>query len=413
MARVEPRAFLRFLVDEWPLVEAVYERGRHGPLRANVLREVAGLGTQPRALERLFELNVLVPLPHSPTFEMSDFVQDLVAHLKREHTLGLAGELRAHLEDLATHTSGITEALDNVDHDRLHRHVISLSTRIKTLLRHLDNNTAAVEDIVTRAKTRQRQIPVRQRYAEVLEAWDFYIEPLREMVEPRGPFEAQFERLEGELGNAMKRMESHGGVVKDQRDIEVLTFRLVQLRSQLKIHLTSTTEPLFPLVREVRRNSIIARGASVAIKMLRRGEMDGLSLTQLMPFCRREIPNAIADLGEIEAYIADLADYRPAPQPFPVAPADLELPPLRPPFDADAVVGRLRAEPRTGDLLGWLIDTCGEETDVDDILDLYFTVAGGESGLDATASTRRVQYETRTHRITAAKIAVRSARGAE
>ena len=137
MARTEPRSYLRFVVDEWPLVDAIYERTRRGPLRLQTLYELADLSKTPNVIQRVIDDGIVVQLPNSPAFEMDEFVQSLIAHLKKEHTLGLANEIRVYLDDLDNQTTQMVAAFEAEDYDRLHRQAVALDSRIKTIQRQL------------------------------------------------------------------------------------------------------------------------------------------------------------------------------------------------------------------------------------------------------------------------------------
>jgi hypothetical protein len=407
MASTEPRAYLRFIVDEWPLIEAIYERTQRAAIRLHTLRELAAELSSLRTIERLIELGVIIPLPHSPAYEMGEMVQNLVAELKREHVLGLADEIRVYLEDLQKQTSGIVEALDSPDHEKLRRHAMALGSRIKAIQRQLRNNSQAVEDIATRAKTRRRYTPIHQRYAEVLEAWDSYVDPIREMVDPTGPFEALFEHLENELRHASRTILRHGGLIRERRNLDILLFRLQHLRGLLREHLAVAVDRLLPLVREIRRNSVIARGAAIALKQIRDGEWGAEALSAIFPMSRRVIPNAIAGPDVIEAFVADLQHFTPAVQDF-AGPAEERIR-AAPLFSADATLAELRGALPVPDLLAWLIGTCDPIADVDDLLDLYFNVLAPGSAFKAATGDPQ-QYESRTHRITARRVRVRGER---
>ncbi len=403
MAHSEPRRYLQFILNEWPLIDSIYERTRQRPLRPQALRELAKLGESPRVVDRLLEFGILVPLPNSPAYEMGDLIQTLLAQLKQEHALGLANEIKVYLEDLRDQTAGIVEALENPDHDKLVRHAEALQNRIKAIHRQLVNNGQALAEIVERAKTRQRSTTLRQRYAEVLEAWDRYVEPVREMVDPAGPFEALFERLERELKLALQAILTHGGLVRERLRLELLLFRLMHLRGELRRHLGEATELLLPVVREIRRNSVVARGAAVALQRLRKRELDGAALAALVPVCRRPTPAVAAGQEHLEAYLADLGSYCPAPQAF-VVPAALDS--RRPaPFDLEAAIAAVRQAGRIDDLLAWLVDSFGDQAEIDDLLELFFRILGRRAGF-AVASGGRRRYETTTHYITAPSVAV-------
>ncbi len=54
--------------------------------------------------------------------------------------------------------------------------------RVRDVLKKLANDEQALAAVADRAKTSDRQIPLRQRYAEVLATWDEYVEPMIQLV---------------------------------------------------------------------------------------------------------------------------------------------------------------------------------------------------------------------------------------
>lgn len=404
MTKTDPRRFLQFLLGEWDLIESIHEATRRQPLRLHALRRMIGAESSPRTLDRLIEYGVIVALPNSPAYEMGDLVQNLVEQLRREHALGLVNELKVYLGDLSLQSSGIAAALQEPDHEKLARHVAALQHRLKALRRQLLNNGEALMAMVVRAKTRQRTVPLRQRYAEVLEAWDTYVEPVRAMVDPAGPFEGLFERLEQELNQALAALAAHGGLAGETSQLELLLLRLIHLRGELRAHLSATTELLMPMVREARRNSVVARGASMMVSGLRRGRIESALLAGLLPISRRAVPGIVAGREAIESYVANLGNYRPEAQEFAGATAR-PVAAGPPPLDLDGVADAIRQESGIADLLDWLIERYGNVAETEDLLELYFRMAGRPEGLRIRQGEKR-RYEARTHFIVANGLAI-------
>jgi hypothetical protein len=242
----------------------------------------------------------------------------------------------------------------------------------------------------------------------VLDAWRSYIDPIREMVDPEGPFEELFGFMEVELHSAISRLAGLGGLIRDQRIFDVLLYRLIQLRSDVKRHLSVATEQLLPLVREVRRNSVIARGASIAVKRIRASGIQAVPIPEWIPINRRIEPTAIAADDHIEAYVAGLGSYVPEPQTFLQDREEKVEHPVR--VDPESVSARLHADLPVSDLLQWLIDGYGGTAGVDDILDLYFTWTRGKADLRVRRGPGQ-WYETPTHRIHAPRLRILAAPG--
>ncbi len=410
MARTEPRAYLRFIVDEWPLIEAIFERCRQGPLQPAALHQLVLDSKTPNVTQRLLDEGIIAQLPNSPAYEMGEFVQTLIAHLRKEHRLGLAGEIRVYTEDLEAQTAKIVQALEKPDYEGLHRHADLLASRIKSIRRHLQTNGEAVTDMVVRAKTRKRHTPLRQRYGEVLEAWESYIEPVQQMADPSGPFEALFERLERELLHAIRRLSSHGHLVSERRNFEVLLYRLMALRSDLVNHLAESRSELLPLVREVRRNSTSARGASIILKDLRAKSVSQVPIEEWVRISRRRSPTAIAGVAAIEEYLAGVSEYTPEAVPFVWQSDRAAVRPVH--ISEEEVLARLRADRPLPDLLDWLIANWGGKGDTEDLLALFFTCRNTAEDM-GFVKEERAGYETRTHTIKAPRIRVLPAMGSE
>lgn len=68
--------------------------------------------------------------------------------------------------------------------------------RVRDVLKKLGNDEQALIGVAERAKTSDRQIPLAQRYAEVLATWDEYVEPMIQLVSADGAFEQGVRRVE-------------------------------------------------------------------------------------------------------------------------------------------------------------------------------------------------------------------------
>ncbi|MCB2627800.1 hypothetical protein KQ753_15730, partial [Listeria monocytogenes] len=69
--------------------------------------------------------------------------------------------------------------------------------------------------VAERAKTSDRQIPLAQRYAEVLATWDEYVEPMIQLVSADGAFEQGVRRVEQVLLRLLGEQQRLGHLVDD------------------------------------------------------------------------------------------------------------------------------------------------------------------------------------------------------
>ena len=62
-------------------------------------------------------------------------------------------------------------------------------------------------------------------------------------------------------------------------------------------------------------------------------------------------------------------------------------------FDEEAVLQHMRRQAPIRDLMAWLIETCADDAEAEDLLDVYLRVRDPEAGLGATVGEVRV-YRT-------------------
>ena len=180
---IDPRRVLRALAEHWALLEPLCERFDSGTLALAELRlqltaqlpegspaDVTAL------LDQWIRLDILVPVAKSPNrFELNAQIHDFLAYLRHEHRLGLCLEIEAYLRHLERLAGYIRDAFEVRDGNDLARQLRLLDMRVRDVLKKLANDEQALIAVAERAKTSDRQIPLRQRYAEVLATWDEYV----------------------------------------------------------------------------------------------------------------------------------------------------------------------------------------------------------------------------------------------
>ena len=199
---IEPKRVLRALAEHWALLEPLCERFDQGTLSLIELRKQLELqltdgspGDITALLDQWIRLDILVPVAKSPNrFELNAQIHDFLAYLRREHRLGLCLEIEAYLRHLERLADYILDAFAVRDAHDLARQLRLLDMRVRDVLKKLANDEQALVSVAERAKTSDRQIPLRQRYAEVLATWDEYVEPMIQLVAADGAFEQGVQR---------------------------------------------------------------------------------------------------------------------------------------------------------------------------------------------------------------------------
>ncbi|EPN59649.1 hypothetical protein A245_17318, partial [Pseudomonas syringae pv. actinidiae ICMP 19096] len=94
-----------------------------------------------------------------------------------------------------------------------------------------------------RAKTSDRQIPLRQRYAEVLATWDEYVEPMIQLVNADGAFEQGVRKVEVVLLRLLSEQQRLGHLVDDDMLLRTHA-RILEMQTSAQLTLRHARELL-------------------------------------------------------------------------------------------------------------------------------------------------------------------------
>ena len=270
---IEPKRVLRALAEHWALLEPLCEHFDQGTLSLGELRaQLAAqqLDSTPQDITSLLDvwirLDILVPVAKSPNrFELNAQIHDFLAYLRKEHRLGLCLEIEAYLRHLERLAGYIQDAFDIRDGHDLARQLRLLDMRVRDVLKKLANDEQALAAVADRAKTSDRQIPLRQRYAEVLATWDEYVEPMIQLVNADGAFEQGVRKVENVLLRMLTEQQRLGHLVDDDMLLRTHA-RILEMQTSAQLTLRHARELLLPLREEARRHNAVTRGAALAVK---------------------------------------------------------------------------------------------------------------------------------------------------
>lgn len=320
---IEPKRVLRALAEHWALLEPLSERFDQGTLSLTELRlQLAAQlrDSTPQDITALLDLwirlDILVPVAKSPNrFELNAQIHDFLAYLRREHRLGLCLEIEAYLRHLERLAGHIQDAFTLRDGNDLARHLRLLDMRVRDVLKKLANDEQALVAVAERAKTSDRQIPLRQRYAEVLATWDEYVEPMIQLVNADGAFERGVRKVETVLLGLLGEQQRLGQLVDDDMLLRTHA-RILEMQTKAQLSLRHARELLLPLREEARRHNAVTRGAALALAAIRRKGLDALPQAALPLFSRPQ-SNFLGNASQVEAYVYALARFESRPAPFP------------------------------------------------------------------------------------------------
>ncbi len=359
---IEPKRVLRALAEHWTLLEPLCERFDQGTLSLIELRGQLGVqlpDSSPADITSLLDtwirLDILVPVAKSPNrFELNAQIHDFLAYLRREHRLGLCLEIEAYLRHLERLAGYIQDAFEIRDASDLARQLRLLDMRVRDVLKKLANDEQALVGVAERAKTSDRQIPLRQRYAEVLATWDEYVEPMIQLVNADGAFEQGVRRVEQVLLKLLGEQQRLGQLVDD--DLLLRTHaRILEMQTTAQLTLRRARELLLPLREEARRHNAVTRGAALALAAIRRKGLDGVPQAALPLFTRPQ-STFLGSTSQVEAYVYALARFEPKPTQFPKASGTRKGEPPQAPRTAREMLERCQSALPLPDLMIWLLE---------------------------------------------------------
>jgi hypothetical protein len=408
---IEPKRVLRALADHWALLEPLCEHFDQGTLSlVELRRQLAAqrLESTPQEITSLLDtwirLDILVPVAKSPNrFELNAQIHDFLAYLRREHRLGLCLEIEAYLRHLERLAGHIQDAFDIRDGNDLARQLRLLDMRVRDVLKKLANDEQALVAVAERTKTRDRQVALRQRYAEVLATWDEYVEPMIQLVNADGAFEQGVRKVENVLLRLLSEQQRLGHLVDDDMLLRTHA-RILEMQTCAQLTLRHARELLLPLREEARRHNAVTRGAALALSAIRRKGLDAVPQAALPLFSRPQ-STFLGSASQVEAYVYALARFEAKPAPFPTARKNDTADTPRAPRTVKEMLERCENALPMPDLMLWLLD---QEPDgaTDDML-YWFSRLSRDKRFSRQRLERR-DYHTREHQLSLRSFALLS-----
>ncbi|KRW59216.1 Mks condensin complex protein MksB [Pseudomonas sp. TTU2014-080ASC] len=406
---IEPKRVLRALAEHWTLLEPLCEHFDTGTLSLIELRSQLSAqlpdGTPTditSLLDQWIRLDILVPVAKSPNrFELNAQIHDFLSYLRREHRLGLCLEIEAYLRHLERLAEYIREAFEVRDPADLARQLRLLDMRVRDVLKKLNNDEQALIAVAERAKTSDRQIPLRQRYAEVLATWDEYVEPMIQLVAADGAFEQGVYRVEHVLLRLLSEQQRLGQLVDD--DLLLRTHaRILEMQTTAQLTLRRARELLLPLREEARRHNAVTRGAALALSVIRKKGLDAVPQAA-MPLFTRPQSTFLGTASQVEAYVYALARFEPKPAQFPKSHGSRKGPGPRAPRTAREMIERCEQALPLPDLMTWLLEQEPEGA-TDELL--YWFSRLSRDGRFQRDRLERKTYLTREHQVSLSSYAL-------
>ena len=358
-----PRSLTYALYTHWDVVESLVVLTREVPIFDTdmVLKVVArthpdmDVRAREEALRGMVSSDLLRVVARSDALELHPQVVEFVRGLAREHELGLSDVLRARVDAIKAATAKLVDGLAENKADQLRSAAQKLSELFRQIAQQLDNDRHAILELAERAKASDANLPLSRRYAEVLEAYDTYVEPMAEMMDsgPEGTFYRHLEQAEQALDHTVETLELRGALYTHRLAMRQIAVQAKELRRLGREVLKHCSDTLLPLRDEFRQNNALSAAITLLLGQVRKRGLQRTLRSAELPLWNRNLPRRVSVGPELLTIMGEALDYQPATVGFPDDDPDAEAMQVDQVDDA-ALLDALRRDLPINDLLGWL-----------------------------------------------------------
>jgi hypothetical protein len=352
--KVNPQAFFNFCSSHVPLLGQLVGH-QHDISEADVRRLIRANPGGDELLEttwrRLRELQIVIPIePQGDFYLVAEPVRKLVQYLFDEAQAATPEMVRGCVDSLRIAGNQLARSIEQEDLSLLRVAIEEVQYTLRRIHSDLDETHHCILGEVARYKTERRKISVREKFQRIVRWMDRYVDPIVDIVRPDGPLRATFDETERLMNQAREH-----GLFNDLPALEreLRRLRVVQ-RHALRIFQQCRRE-LQPLYQSLRRSSLIAEGAALALRKLEQEGLGSWVENHVITTGALRWQNVPGDTA-IEKALRRISEHPPEPPPvveFSVedeAPADL----LRLVW-LDSLYDTASDSLPVSDLLGWLV----------------------------------------------------------
>lgn len=312
---MKPHLFLRFFSNHWNLVHKIWDSFESRTFNeADLIRAIKPL-LDPSVLphEKIQDLVNQAVLSEYKRggrgFSINAQLIPTIQFLLNEQKLGLIAEISLNAEHLKVHLKGIEDAIHSGKRTSFFQKSQDMQDRFQSLLRMVDSNTQAIYRLVDQAKQTGNSIPLLERYASVIQAWDEYITPALEMKSIDHPFDQTMSLVRGSIQTWLSDQGLHLLSTDDTRsELENILFRMLDFKDKLDRSVGTMSRHLYPLVHKARISTQIAQGAALCFREITKPEsVFSKDQTLRLPEKKRQVRKP--DEDSLTSFYADLVNF--------------------------------------------------------------------------------------------------------
>ena len=353
--KINPQTFFNFCSRHVPLLRALAEaEGEFSEPEVMRLIKLHSTGQEelPQTVWRnLWELQILVPVePGSEFYLLAEPVAGLLAYLQNEANPATPELIRGYVHSLETLGRRLSAALAAEEIPIVKLAFEEITVTLRRIYADLDQTHQAVLTEVASYKTERHRISVRDKFRRIVYWMERYVEPMIELVRADGPMRAAFDDIERLLLQARDQalFTDLPAVERNRRHLRLVATHALRVFVQCR-------KEIQPLYDALRRSSLIAEGAALALQKLQNEGLAAWGTAPLINICALRIQNVPGD-GAIKLALRRIVEH--PPEPPPVMDWDKEDPApaaLARRRWLDTLPTRVRPCLPLEDLLGWLV----------------------------------------------------------
>ena len=313
---IPPKRILSTLLENWPLLEALIKRYQFSDFSFQEVQSLLQQLTPKSAPETVFkqvnkliQMDILIPLAKSSQLEINRAISDFAEHLLQEQSLGLVGEINVLVEDLKKLNQRLHDAGFNDDEMELKRNARIMDERVRKIAKLFHHNHNAIQNLVEGAKANTDNLTLTKRYKAVIEAFDEYIDPMLTMVDIGGEFKHCFEKIELSISELIAHFTTLGKFPSEKRQLEQLRSRILEMYLLGQQSISKSADILLPLREELRRNTLLTKQVAHVLACTRKQGVD-VVVQHFVPHFQSEHQRlSLGTNNQMIAYMAELCAF--------------------------------------------------------------------------------------------------------
>jgi hypothetical protein len=258
MASPSPKTYLRFLAENFDLVEGLCRFTTHSQ---GDVEELLNLWARERELSPadLVQLGILDVDEVHGRFAVIGYLKSFMDRLLQRRHLVDARLMEGAVQDLVSLRESLEASLRVRAFSRVEDLVLNIRERVEELTSAIQGNLEAIHR-ATAEYRKQPPLSSKQRWGRIRELWENYVLPMQDVFMPDGPFDSASMKLRQALEGAEERAPQ-----KVLEDFQWARLYLRRLGSEAFRAYQEAAHEVQPLYEQAKRNAQVALSASSLI----------------------------------------------------------------------------------------------------------------------------------------------------